>query len=239
MLNVMQDRIGMQLFIRSIRAQNNGEQIAVSVSLENGEHCENRSFLLTAGQYCELNLKKGEISEEEFDRLESASRFCMAVRCGENLLSYGANSVQTLARKIMRHGYSREEAMEAAKHLESIGLINESEDLRREVEKCLRKHWGAGRIRSHLWSRGYDRETLESLPALLEEIDFSEHCAELMRKHFGGLPETKEERNRMTASLYRYGYTLGEIKEAMKLLGRESISFEADAFSAEQKIRRK
>ena len=192
----------------------------MSVSVEDGEHTETRSFPLTAGQYCELNIKKGDLTEEEFDRLECASRFCTAVRCGENLLSYGANSVQTLARKIMRHGYTREEALHAAKHLEEIGLINEQEDLSREVEKCLRKYWGAERIKGHLWSRGYGRETLELLPALLEQVDFVELCAQLIRKHYGGLPENRDELNRMTASLYRYGYRYDEIKAAFRLLSR-------------------
>ena len=210
----------LKLFVRSIQARNNGAHIAVSVSVEDGEHCENRSFLLTAGQYCELNLKKGELSEEAFERLEAASRFCMAVGCGENLLSYGANSVQTLTHKIMRHGYSKEEALSAAQYLESIGLINEGEDLRREVEKCLRKHWGAERIRGHLWSRGYGKEALEELPTVLEQVDFSEHCAALIRKQYGSFPEDKNERNRMIASLYRYGYRLQEIKEAVKRIER-------------------
>lgn len=218
MLEVMQNSSSLKLFVRSIQARNNGEQIAVSVSVEDGTHCEHRNFLLTAGQYCQLNLKKGELSEEAFDRLESASRFCMAVRCGENLLSYGANSVQILTRKIMRHGYSKEEALEAARYLESIGLINEWDDLCREVEKCLRKHWGAERIRGHLWSRGYDRSVMERLPEVLEQVDFSQHCAALIRKHYGGCPEDKAERNRMVASLYRYGYKLNEIKESLKLL---------------------
>ena len=220
LFNENQGQGALRLFVRSIQARNNGAHIAVSVSVEDGAHCENRSFLLTAGQYCELNLKKGEISEEIFERLESASRFCMAVGCGENLLSYGANSVQTLTHKIMRHGYSKEEALSAAQYLESIGLINEGEDLRREVEKCLRKHWGAERIRGHLWSRGYGKEALEELPTVLEQVDFSEHCAALIRKQYGSFPEDKNERNRMIASLYRYGYRLQEIKEAVKQIER-------------------
>ena len=218
MLTLMQSSGEWRICVRSIRAQNNGEQITVSVSIEDGEHTEMRSLPLTAGQYCELNIKKGDLTEEEFDRLECASRFCTAVRCGENLLSYGANSVQTLARKIMRHGYTREEALHAAKHLEEIGLINEQEDLSREVEKCLRKYWGAERIKGHLWSRGYDRATLETLPALLEQVDFMELCAKLIRKHYGGLPENRDELNRMTASLYRYGYRYDEIKAALRLI---------------------
>jgi SOS response regulatory protein OraA/RecX len=208
----------LRLYIRSIQARNQGARLAVSVSVEDGEHSESRCFLLTAGSYCRLNLKKGEISEEEFERLECASRFCTAVDCGENLLSYGANSVQTLTRKIMRHGYTKQEATEAAEYLESIGLINEREDLLREVEKCLRKHWGAERIRGHLWTRGYGRHLMDELPSVLEQVDFSEQCAALIRKQYGGWPQDRETRNRMVASLYRYGYKLDEIKEAGKRL---------------------
>ena len=223
MIGIMESGNGLRILLRSVRAQNGGEQIALSVTLESGEQSETRSFLLTAGQYCELRLQKGELTEEELDALERASRLYGAIRCGENLLSYGANSVRTLTGKIMRHGYSGEEAAEAAAYLESIGLINEVSDMEREVEKCLRKYWGAERIRSHLWSRGYSKETLEQVPRTLEEVDFVENCRCLIRKHFGGPPENREERDRMTASLYRYGYRFEEIKRAMRGWDRSEL----------------
>ena len=207
-----------RLYIRSIRALGNGERMEIAVSLECGDNREDRRFPLTAGQYFELNLQKGEISEETFDAIERASRLTGAIRQGENLLSYGANSALTLTRKIMRHGYTQAEASDAVAHLQARGLIDEWADLSREVEKCLRKHWGAERIRGHLWSRGYDREVMERLPELLDDIDFPDHCAALLRKQYGGLPESREERNRVTAALYRYGYRLDEIKEAFKRL---------------------
>ncbi len=218
MQNITQSPLECKLFIRSIRALGNGERIEVTVSLECGENREDRRFPLTAGQYYELNLKKGEISEEVFDAIERASRLTSAVRCGENLLSFGANSALALTRKIMRHGYTQSEASDAVAYLQSLGLIDEWSDLCREVEKCLRKHWGAERIRGHLWSRGYDRETMSRLPELFETVDFPDHCAALLRKQYGGLPSDREERNRVTAALYRYGYQLDEIKEAFKRL---------------------
>ncbi len=218
MTGIAQNGGELKLYVRSIQARNNGSQIAVSVSVESGERCENRCFLLTAGKYCQLNVKKGELTEEDFDRLESASRFCQAVSCGENLLSYGANSVHTLTQKIMRHGYTKEEASAAANHLESVGLIDEREDMLREVEKCLKKHWGAGRIRGHLWNRGFDKAVLEELPSVLGQVDFPDHCVRLIQKHYGGCPKDKDERNRMIASLYRYGYGLDQIKEALRRL---------------------
>ena len=210
------DGHGIHLTVRSLRAQNNGAEISVTVVFEDGENSETRTLLITMEQYCALNPRKGPISEEQFERLEQASRCCMAVRCGENLLAYGANSAQALSRKIMRHGFSREEALSAVAQLQESGLIDERGDMRREVEKCLRKLWGAGKIRAHLWSKGFCREVLEELPQVLENVNFAENCARMIQKHYGGLPQDPAELRRMTAGLYQYGYTSEEIRRALR-----------------------
>ena len=114
---------------------------------------------------------------------------CQALRCGEHLLSYGSNSMQTLARKLTQRGYSREIAQNAAARLSATGLIDEQKDVRREVEKCLKKLWGAKRISAHLWSKGFAKESMEELPVLLSEVDFTANCAALLRKHYGALPK--------------------------------------------------
>ena len=205
--------------VRSLRAQHDGAEVQVQVLLENGEHREQKSLLLTMEQYCELRPVKGQISEELYDRMEAASEMCRALRSGENLLSYGSNSVQMLTRKLMQRGYSREVAMAAAERLASIGLIDEARDLRREVEKCLRKLWGQKRISAHLWSRGFAAEAIAELSSVLEDVDFSKNCALLIQKHYGALPVEADEQKRMIAFLSRYGYSLGEIRSAMKKIG--------------------
>ena len=202
--------------VRALRAQHDGAEVQVQVLLENGEHREQKSLLLTMEQYCELRPAKGQISEELYERLETASELCQALRSGENLLSYGSNSVQMLTRKLMQRGYSREIAMTAAERLSSVGLIDEARDMRREVEKCLRKLWGQKRISAHLWSRGFASDAIAGLPAVLEDVDFSENCAQLIRKHYGDVPQDADEQRRMIAFLSRYGYSLGEIRTAMK-----------------------
>lgn len=211
------DSHGIRITVRSLRAQNNGAELSVTVTLENGENSETRTLLIPMEQYCTMNLRKGAITEEQLEQLEQASGCCMAMRCGENLLAYGANSAQALSRKIMRHGFSREEALSAVAQLQEIGLIDERGDLRREVEKCLRKLWGAGKIRAHLWSKGFCREALEELPQILENVDFTENCARLIQKHYGGVPQESAEMRRMTAGLYRYGYSSEEIRRALRL----------------------
>lgn len=205
----------MKITVRSLHAQGDGAEVLLRITLESGEHREERRLLLTTEQYCELKPCRGEISEEFFERLEEAAELCAALRSGENLLSFGANSVQLLAQKLMRRGFTRDVASAAAERLARMGLINETEDLRREVEKCLRKLWGAKRIGSHLWSRGFGSEAMTTLSALLEEVDFSANCAALIRRHYVGIPTDPDERRRMIASLSRYGYTLTEIRSAI------------------------
>ena len=204
--------------VRSLYAQNEGSEIAVRVLLESGEHREERRLLITAEQYYELKPCKGVITEECYEQLEEASLLCNAIRSGENLLSYGANSVQMLSQKLMRRGFSRDVAQTAAQKLQAMGLIDEQSDLRRELEKCLRKLWGAKRIRAHLWSRGFASDAMTELPSLLEEVDFASNCAALIRKHYVGIPKDADERRRMLASLSRYGYSITEIQAAISLV---------------------
>ena len=103
--------------VRSLRAQNDGAEVLVQVLLENGEHQEQRSLPLTMEQYCELKPQKGVISEDVYEKLEAASELCRAIRAGEQLLSYGQNSVQMLTAKLLRRGYSRAYATAAAEQL--------------------------------------------------------------------------------------------------------------------------
>ena len=212
----------LKITVRYLRAQNDGAEVSVGVQIESGEHREQKNLLLTMQQYCEWKICKGEISEETYDRLEEASRFCYALRCGENLLSYGSNTRQMLARKLMQRGYSKDVSERAAERLQEMGLLNESEDLRREVEKCLRKLWGRSRISTHLWSRGFGEEAMELFPQTLEEVDFAANCAALIEKHYGGLPKDQPEQKRMMAGLSRYGYSFGEIREAFRILSEEN-----------------
>ena len=202
--------------VRALRAQHDGAEVLVQIVLDNGEHREQKSLPLTMEQYCTIKPQKGVISEETYERIEEASQLCLALRSGENLLSYGSNSVHHLARKLMQRGYSRDVAAQAARRLEETGLINESEDVRREVERCLRKLWGEKRITAHLWSRGFAAEALHDVPALFSEVDFVQNCTALIRKKYGDRPADRDEFRRMTASLARYGYSIGQIREACK-----------------------
>ena len=210
-----------KITVRALYAQHEGSLITVCVVLESGEHREERRLPIMTEQYCEIKPKKGEITEEMYDRLEAASTLCQAIRSGESLLSFGPNTRQMLVQKLQKKGFSKDIATQAAERLSEMGLIDEGRDLVPEIEKCLRKLWGSKRIAAHLWSRGFDSEAMAKLPAHLEEIDFVSNCVALIRKHYAALPMDIDGQRRMIASLGRYGYSLSEIREALRAVAEE------------------
>lgn len=202
--------------ICGIRAQNEGADVLLSLLTKEGEK---RQLTITMEQYLDLHIKKGEaLSFERMEALEEAAAFCGALRCGENLLAYAPSPTLALARKIVQHGHKRAVAEAAANELAKKGLINEMALLKREVNRCVKKLWGQRRIRSYLWTRGYGKDALDSLDDLLLDIEFSEVCAELIRKQCGSLPKDPEERQKLKAKLVRYGYSPEEIRQAFRLL---------------------
>lgn len=205
---------GIAITLLSLFAVNDGASVALKLLLENGEQREEKRLVISTEQYCECKPRRGRISTELYERLEAAAQLCAAVQSGARLLAYGANTEDFLSKKLMRRGFSRAVATEAAAMLKQKGLINEDANLKREVEKCLHKLWGAGRIRAHLYSRGFDTATLSQLDELLEEVDTVENCVVLIRKHYVRLPDEGDERRRLIAFLGRYGYSLGEIRSA-------------------------
>ena len=203
--------------IHTMHAQNGGSEVALSVVMENGEGRDEHRLVLSTEQYYDLKPRRGEITEEEYEMLEAADRLHRAIRAGENILSYGGNTAQTLKQKLIKRGFSGEIALSAATDLQARGVIDEKRDLRRELERCLYKLWGAKRINTHLWSKGFGAQAMAELPGLLETVDFVENCLTLIRKHYVFLPTDPNEKRKMMAFLSRYGYSLNEIREAMRL----------------------
>ena len=59
----------LQISILRITSQNAGSEVSIRVVLENGEHREQKSLVLTMEQYCEIKPMKGRIEEETYDLL--------------------------------------------------------------------------------------------------------------------------------------------------------------------------
>lgn len=205
----------MTISVISISAQNGGSEAVVTVRLASGENFEDRMLVLSMQTYAELRLEKGEISEESFDELQREAKIYSALKRGMNILGYGACSEKNLVLKLRSKGFSRYVSEEAARRLCERGYIDESEDARREAERCLKKYWGRKRIEAQLYSKGYSHEAVDMAIESLADVDFSELCAELITKKIRSLPSDESGRRKLFASLVRYGYTSTEIKNAL------------------------
>ena len=205
----------LEITLLSLRAQGNGAEIALCVRLEAGGYREQKQLVIATEQYCEIKPVRGQLSRDAYEAIERAAEIYSAVKRGEGLLSYGANSARRLTQKLEQRGYSREACAAATSLLVEKGLLDERQDVAREVERCVCKLWGIARIRAHLRQKGYSEVEADLLQELLEEVDFVANCAALIQKRYREDLNTPEQTRRAVAALGRYGYSLQEIKAAI------------------------
>lgn len=210
----------MTVNIKNFIAMSGGDIVGVHIEISHDGNCEQKIFKLLTSQYSNLKLSKGEISPLQCDEIESASKICEAYLKGLNILSFGSNTAHTMVLKLSRRGIDRESAMAATEILKMQGYINEYEDVRREIERCLRKSWGSKRILAHLHQKGFDDEAIGNADDDLFKIDFAELCLELLESKWDEIPKDISERQKIVAFLARYGYTMSEIKYAFSNFGR-------------------
>ena len=135
-----------------------------------------------------------------------------AVRTTYNILEYADNTEKKLREKLIRKGYAKDAVDYAIEYAKRAGALND----RRFMERCVEqlatvKLYGRRRIANELYVKGFRREDIASLD--LSEYDFAALCAERIRKTARRYPE----REKMYASLVRYGYTSREIAQAFEL----------------------
>ena len=166
-------------------------------------------------QYAALRPSVGAVSAGLAEAFLAAGDLCDAIRKGMMLLGYGAMSGKKLSEKLRTHGFGRETAAEAAAYLKAHGYLNEEDNALRFAEQDVKKLWGPRRISEDLYARGFSRDMIARAMASLEDVDFSDHCAKVIRRKYGDVPSDPMQRKKMIASLMRLGYTSDQIRTAI------------------------
>lgn len=195
-------------------AERGAEEISVTFALQQGEHIQKESFLLSTAQVADLGLRVGESDRACYENVEYAAQLHHAQKCALRILGYGDCSEKMLCRKLVQKGISREVAEDAVAELCLIGFLNPTESARREVERCVAKCWGRRRIAATLYEKGYSDCTAKEALRLLSEIDEVELCVRRIEKQGGEIPSDPTERKKLIASLERYGFLSSQIREA-------------------------
>lgn len=180
----------------------------VTVTLCGGEEIKTTLNVVT-----DLRLYSGrELDGEELKELYRASRSALARNRAMELLSRRPMSEKELVDKLIRKGEDEETARDCARWLREEGFLNDESYAAAVARHYAAKGYGPGRVRAELSRRGVDRElwdgTIEAMPENTEKLD--RFIAARLTD-----PEDREQIRKVSAALYRRGYSWEEIRSAL------------------------
>ena len=187
----------------------------VTVTLCGGEEIKTTLNVVT-----DLRLYAGrELDGEELKELRAASRSALARNRAMELLSRRPMSEKELIDKLTRKGEDEETAADCARWLRENGFLNDESYAAAVARHYAAKGYGPGRVRAELSRRGVDRElwddTLEAMPENTDKLDRF-ITARLTD------PEDRDQIRKVSAALYRRGYSWEEIRSALRRFNAET-----------------
>lgn len=187
----------------------------VTVTLCGGEEIKTTLNVVT-----DLRLYSGrELDGEELKELRAASRSALARNRAMELLSRRPMSEKELIDKLIRKGEDEETAADCARWLRENGFLNDESYAAAVARHYAAKGYGPGRVRAELSRRGVDRElwddTLEAMPENTDKLDrfISSRLTD---------PEDRDQIRKVSAALYRRGYSWEEIRSALRRFNAET-----------------
>jgi regulatory protein len=212
----------MKILLYKVNPVSGGEEAELYVELTSGENSERSKFTVSAEMFFELGFSvdhtgEQELSREKYEEITLLAGRHAAVKRGLSILSFGDNTKKGLASKLRTKGFSREESEYASEYLASAGYINEAESavlLARDMAE--KKLYGARRIAAALFEKGFAKEAIQAAADGVD-VDFAAICRKRIEKMGGReLFAAKETKQKAVAALLRYGFSYGDIKEALK-----------------------
>ncbi len=216
--------------IISCESRRSGSERFLTLEITDGEHSEKRAFAVGAKMLAELGSIDTQnlpfpITRDNFDTLEYMSELWKAVKKGLDILSFADNTKVQLIKKLRERSFDKYIAEDAAEYLCRYGYIDEVGMLERLVDRLANgKLYGRSRIKAEIYKKGISRDTVdEKLAVLFDEIDFEENLKKLLYKKcdIDSLSDRKY-RESVYAAMYRYGYSISQTRDAIKLIEKEN-----------------
>ena len=180
----------------------------LTVTLEGGEEIKT-----TLGVVTDRRLFSGrELDEEAAASLRLDSARALAREKALSYVSQRQMSRKELRDKLRQKGFDEDTAEYCVQWLLDHGLLDEESYAAAIVRHYAAKGYGAGRIRSELMRRGIPRELQEDALGTMPEPDakIDRFIASRLRD-----PEDRDELRKLTAALYRRGFSGEEIRSAL------------------------
>ena len=193
------------MIVSSIRQTAPGR---LTVTLESGEEIRT-----TLGVVTDRRLFTGrELDGEAVAALRQDSARALAREKALSFVSQRQMSAKELRDKLKQKGFDEDTAEYCVQWLLDHGLLDEESYAAAIVRHYAAKGYGAGRIRSELIRRGIPRELQEDALGTMPEPDakIDRFIASRLRD-----PEDRDELRKLTAALYRRGFSGEEIRSAL------------------------
>ena len=176
----------------------------VTVELALGN--EKKKYTVSEGTYREIGcpLSGDILDEDELELLEHEFQRREAMKKALRILAYADNNKKNLYRKLVKAGYSTDNATYTVNECVRLGYVDEERQLERLITlACNRDLNGPSKIYARLLAKGYRAADItEAIARLtrLGEINFTESKKILLSRKD---PATREEKQKI---LYKYGY---------------------------------
>jgi len=195
-----------ELTVTALRQTSPGR---VSVELSSGDEVKSTLNVVT-----DLRLFIGKaVDEELLGALRAASDEARTRNRALDLLSRRQMSCRELYDKLIRKGEDERAAASCVQWLLENGLLDDAGYAAAVVRHYAAKGYGAGRIRSELSRRGVDRELWDDALAQMPEQD--EKLMKLIASRLPD-PQDRDQVRRVSAALFRRGYSWDEIRSALR-----------------------
>ena len=194
------------MIISSIKRNSPG---GLSVILEDGEEIKT-----TLGVVTDLRLFSGrDLDEAALEALRLASRRALARDRALAIVSQRQMSRRELGGKLRDKGVDEETAAWCVDWITEHGFIDEEAYAAAIARHYAAKGYGEGRVRQELMRRGIPRELFDDAFAAMPEGDekLDRFIAARLRD-----PDDRDEVRKLSAALYRRGYSGEEIREALR-----------------------
>ena len=175
----------------------------------------------TLGTVTELRLFSGrELDDRDAELLRRESKKALSREKALELVSQRQMSARELSKKLCDKGADEETADYCVQWILERGLIDEERYAAAVVRHYASKGYGEGRVRQELLRRGVPRELWDD--ALSEMPEDTSKLDRLVASKLRD-PDDRDAVRKLSASLYRRGYSGEEIRQALE---RAKASFE-------------
>ena len=177
----------------------------------------------TLGTVTELRLFAGrELSDRDMDILRRESKKALSREKALELVSQRQMSARELNKKLRDKGADEEAADYCVQWIIERGLLDEERYAAAIVRHYAAKGYGEGRVRQELMRRGVPRDLWDdALSAMPEDTSRLDRLVASKLRD----PDDRDAVRKLSASLYRRGYSGEEIREALER-ARASFDYE-------------